>query len=86
MSVNALNRVLRLINEKIACEMTAYTQCGRKGHIESFSQEELESLIERNDTSDSTPLKILLLGLVHLKRLDICTENSIKVYRPKRYY
>jgi hypothetical protein len=57
----------------------------RKNHVESFSQEELEKLMKK-DAFISTPLKIILLGLVHLKRLDICTENSIKVYKPKKYY
>ena len=57
----------------------------RRNHVESFSQEEIEQLMQ-NDEIHSTPLKIILLGLVHLKRLDICTENSIKVYKARKYY
>jgi hypothetical protein len=38
------------------------------------------------DNIENTKLKTITLGLVHLKRLDIGTENSIKVFKVKKFY
>ena len=57
----------------------------KKGHLESFSVTEIESVVGGQHLH-KTPVKTLILGLVHLKRLDICTENCIKVYKVRRFY
>ena len=82
MSVETLNVALQRINKNIE---EVNSRGVRKGHLESFSVAEIESVVGGNHV-DKTPVKTIILGLVHLKRLDICTENSIKVYKVRRFY
>jgi hypothetical protein len=80
-TVEALNEALGALNCHIAKTPPARTD---QRHIESLTTEELEKVIGKRCLE--TPAKVLTMGLVHLKRLDICTENSIKVYRIRRFY
>lgn len=77
-----LNVALERINKNIE-EVNAGGV--KKGHLESFSSTELETVVGGQHVED-TPVKTIILGLVHLKRLDICTEHSIKVYKVRRFY
>jgi hypothetical protein len=79
-TVEALNGALSSLNARIASTPIRTDQ----RHIESLTTEELEGVIR--ECCLDTPLKVLTMGLVHLKRLDIGTENSIKVYRIRRFY
>lgn len=80
-TVEALNEALGALNTHIANTPPVRTD---PRHIESLTTEELERVIGKQ--CRETPAKVLTMGLVHLKRLDIFTENSIKVYRIRRYY
>ena len=59
-------------------------QSSNKHHLESFTADEMERVV--GDRVPASSVKVIVLGLVHLKRLDICTENSIKVYKVRRFY
>lgn len=80
--MKTLNVALERINQSIQ-EVNARGVL--KGHLESFSVTEIEGVVGGQHV-DKTPVKTIILGLVHLKRLDICTENSIKVYKVRRFY
>jgi len=85
-SADALNGALCELNKHIdATTESEGSSSHRKRHLESFSQEELEQIVDTHHIRN-TPMRVVVLGLVHLKRLDICTENSIKVYRVRRFY
>lgn len=75
-----MNGALAAINSHIEETQTKSDQ----KYIESLSADELERIFRK--MSFETPAKVLIMGLVHLKRLDICTENSIKVYKIRRFY
>ena len=81
--METLNVALQRINKHIE-EVNAGGGV-KKGRLESFSVTEIESVVGGNHV-DKTPVKTIILGLVHLKRLDICTENCIKVYKVRRFY
>ena len=59
-------------------------QSANKHRLESFTADEMEKVVGNKVPASS--VKVIVLGLVHLKRLDICTENSIKVYKVRRFY
>ena len=59
-------------------------QSVNKHRLESFTADEMEKVVGNKVPASS--VKVIVLGLVHLKRLDICTENSIKVYKVRRFY
>ena len=81
-TVDTLNIALERINDSIEKLNEGGVQ---KGHLESFSDSEIEQVIGESHVN-KTPVKTIILGLVHLKRLDMCTENSIKVYKVRRFY
>jgi len=39
-----------------------------------------------NNTNNTINMKVISLGLVQMKRLEISNENSVKVYKVKRFY
>lgn len=78
-----LNVALERINKNIE-EVTSGGEV-KKGHLASFSATEMENVVGGQHV-DETPVKTIILGLVHLKRLDICTEHCIKVYKVRRFY
>lgn len=57
----------------------------RHQKLESFVEDEMVNIMG-GTLIGKTPLKTIVLGLVHLKRLDISTENYIKVYKVRRFY
>jgi hypothetical protein len=77
-AMETLNEALQRLNEYIA------DNGGCKGRLEFFCDEEMVKIL--GGSVGATPLKIVVLGLVHLKRLDISTENSVKVYKTRRFY
>jgi hypothetical protein len=79
--IKSLNTLLTLLNEFIAATMVAE---GSKQRLESFSHDEIVKIA--GGLIDPAKIKIATLGFVHLKRLDVGTENSIKVYRIRRFY
>jgi hypothetical protein len=77
--LSAMNKMLTLLNQFIAENMKTSSK-----HLESFSYEEIVRIVQ--SAIDPSPIKVVVLGLVHLKRLDVGTENSIKVYKIRRFY
>ena len=51
---------------------------------ESFTLEEMTTIV--SSEIDSLSVNVFALSLVHLKRLDLAMENSIRVYKVKRFY
>ena len=51
---------------------------------ESFTLEEMTTIVSSG--IDSVSVNVFALSLVHLKRLDLAMENSIRVYKVKRFY
>ena len=51
---------------------------------ESFTLEEMTTVVSSH--IDSVSVNVFALSLVHLKRLELAMENSIRVYKVKRYY
>ena len=61
--------------------------------LRSFTMDELSDAVNgQSDGKEDAPMfdsaliKIVLLALVHLRRLDFGTENRIKVYKLRRFY
>jgi hypothetical protein len=81
-SVEAINGALSAIN--LYLEKNPPPPLDQKRHIESLTTEELEKIIRRD--APVAAVNVLTMGLVHLKRLDLCSENSIKVYKIRRFY
>lgn len=75
----AMNKMLTLLNQFLAETMKSSSK-----HLESFSYEEIVRIV--GTAIEPSPIKVVVLGLVHLKRLDVGTENSIKVYKIRRFY
>ena len=51
---------------------------------ESFTLEEMTTIV--SNEIGSVSVNVFALSLVHLKRLDLALENSIRVYKVKRFY
>jgi hypothetical protein len=84
-SVEAINGALSAIN--LYLEKNPPPPLDQKRHIESLTTEELEKIIRRSSVdAPVAAVNVLTMGLVHLKRLDLCSENSIKVYKIRRFY
>lgn len=78
-----LNTTLSLLNKFIAENLTK-TENGFSKRLETFSLDEIVRIV--GDRIGEAPLKIVVLGLVHFKKLDVGTENSVKVYKIRRFY
>ncbi len=53
--------------------------------LESFTLEEMSQILDKNQLG-ATSVNVIALSLVNLKRLDLGTENSVRVYKVRRYY
>ena len=51
--------------------------------LETFTEDEIAAVIP---PSDKVSTHTLGIGLLNLKRLEVGTENSIKVYKVRRFY
>lgn len=81
--LQALNVTLRLLNEFIASNSAA-ADGGFSKRLETFSFDEIIKIV--GNRIEPAPIRVVVLGLVHFKRLDVGTENSVKVYKVRRFY
>lgn len=78
-----INETLTLLNKFIAENLTK-TESGFSKRLETFSFDEIVRIV--GSSIGSAPIKVVVLGLVHFKKLDVGTENSVKVYKIRRFY
>ena len=74
-SLETLNTAITALNGRICPDS------GTGKRLETFTDDEIAAAVP-----DITNVKVVCLGLVHLKRLDIGSENGIKVYKVRLYY
>lgn len=83
LNLSVLNASLDALNKHIE-DVQARESQASKARLESFTEDEMASIV--GDKLDGKPVKTVILGLVHCKRLDVTTENCIKVYKVRRFY
>jgi hypothetical protein len=81
--ISDINETLTLLNKFIAENLTK-TESGFSKRLETFSFDEIVRIV--GNSIGSAPIKVVVLGLVHFKKLDVGTENSVKVYKIRRFY
>jgi len=69
-----LNCIIDALNVYIATHQGS-------GRLETFTDEEITKM-----APSVKNIKIVCLGLVQLKRLDLGQENGVKVYKVRRFY
>ena len=80
MSAEVINTGIDCLNQFIASQSTGKST----SRLESFTLEEMTSIVTGHIGGVS--VNVFALSLVHLKRLDLGTENCIRVYKARRYY
>jgi hypothetical protein len=79
-ALNQLNAGIEDLNRFIA-EHTSL----QKTRLESFTMEEMTAIVAAH-LGSGVSVNVFALSLVHLKRLDLGMENSIRVYKVRRFY
>jgi hypothetical protein len=89
-SEEKINAALDALNKFIAAQSANASEVNTVNalstmRLESFTLEEMSKIVDKT-VVDRIPINVLALSLVNLKRLDICTESSIRVYKVRRFY
>merc|ERR1711871_1065333 len=79
--LDVLNKVIEYVNEYIASHASG-TGTGINKRLETFTEDELAGLIPDLEAS----VKVVVVGMTQFKRFDVGYENSVKVYKVRRFY
>ena len=96
-SYQVLNAAIQRLNMFVAKNLLSNLK--DQTYLESFSKDEMNQIVTDVDDMSMTPsvlgeddkpvvfnMKVIALGLVKLKRLDVSNENGVTVYKVKRFY
>jgi hypothetical protein len=85
----AINRLNAFVTKSVLSNLKDET------YLESFSKDEMNQIVTSSEYGDALDangapivfnMKVIALGLVKLKRLDVSNENGVTVYKVKRFY
>ena len=78
-SIETLNAGIDCLNQFIADNTTK-----EKSRLETFTLDEMSQIVA--PALGPVTVNVFALSLVQLKRLDLGMENSIRVYKVRRFY